>query len=55
MRFVGQTKAFEQKAPDRFFQGYIAEQNLVGMAMGLAARGKIAVASTFACFFSSVR
>jgi transketolase len=39
-------------APDRFFEGYIAEQNMAGMSMGLAARGKIPFASTFACFLS---
>ncbi len=43
---------FMQAAPQRFFEGYIAEQNMVGMAMGLAARGKIPFASTFACFLS---
>ena len=31
------TEEFENVAPNRFFQGYIAEQNIVGMAMGLAA------------------
>ena len=46
------TDEFEKAAPDRFFQGYIAEQNIVGMATGLAARGKVPFASTFACFFT---
>ena len=44
------TEEFENIAPNRFFQGYIAEQNIVGMAMGLAARGKVLVASLFSCF-----
>ncbi|HWB85787.1 MAG TPA: transketolase [Bryobacteraceae bacterium] len=44
------TEEFEKVAPDRFFQGYIAEQNMIGMAMGLAARGCVPFASTFACF-----
>jgi transketolase len=44
------TEEFENVAPNRFFQGYIAEQNIVGMAMGLAARGKVPVASLFSCF-----
>jgi transketolase len=44
------TEEFEAVAPNSFFQGYIAEQNLIGMSMGLAARGKIPVASMFACF-----
>lgn len=38
--------------PDRLFQCYIAEQNLVGVAMGLACRGKIPFASSFACFLA---
>jgi len=46
------TEDFEHAAPDRFFQMYIAEQNMVGAAMGLAAAGKIPFASTFACFFT---
>ena len=32
---------FEKVAPERFFQHYIAEQVMVGAAMGLAARGAI--------------
>ncbi|HTV65397.1 MAG TPA: transketolase, partial [Bryocella sp.] len=43
---------FMAAAPDRFFEGYIAEQDMVGMAMGFAARGKIPFASTFACFLT---
>jgi transketolase len=43
---------FAQACPDRFIQGFIAEQNLVGMAVGLAAGGKIPFASTFACFLT---
>ncbi len=46
------TEEFENAAPGRFLEGYIAEQNMVGMAMGLAARGRVAFASTFACFFT---
>ena len=38
--------------PDRFFEMYIAEQNMVGAALGLQARGQIPFASTFAAFFS---
>jgi len=44
------TEEFEKMVPDRFLEGYIAEQNIVGMAMGLAARGKVPFASLFACF-----
>ena len=38
--------------PSRLLQCYIAEQNLVGVAMGLACRGKIPFASSFACFLA---
>jgi len=42
-----------QKAyPDRLFQGYIAEQNLVSAGVGLAAQGLVPFIATFACFFS---
>ncbi|MDQ3957438.1 MAG: transketolase [Actinomycetota bacterium] len=37
-------------APDRYFQLYIAEQAMVGAAVGLQALGKIPFASTFAAF-----
>lgn len=46
------TEEFEKVAPERFFEMYIAEQNMIGAAMGLAAAGKIPFASTFACFLS---
>ncbi len=46
------TEDFEKVAPERFFEMFIAEQNMVGAAMGLAAAGKIPFASTFACFFT---
>jgi transketolase len=46
------TEEFESVAPNRFFQGYIAEQNIVGMAMGLAGRGKVPVVSLFSCFLT---
>ena len=38
--------------PDRFFEGYIAEQNIVGAGVGLGTRGKIPFVSTFAAFFT---
>ncbi len=46
------TKAsmFKKRFPDRFVQVGIAEQNLFGMAAGLALEGFIAVPSTFAAF-----
>jgi transketolase len=43
---------FAKRFPERFFQGYIAEQNMVGTALGLAACGKIPYATTFACFLT---
>ena len=43
---------FEQQHPDRFYQTYIAEQVMVGAALGLASRGAIPFPSTFACFLT---
>lgn len=47
-----QTKLFSKEYPDRFFNAGIAEQNLMTMAAGLAAEGKIPFVSTFAMFAS---
>jgi transketolase len=46
------TETFEHQHPKRFFEAYIAEQLMVGASMGLAARGAIPFAATFAAFFS---
>jgi transketolase len=46
------SERFEKAFPDRFYQNFIAEQVMVGSAMGLAARGAIPFPSTFACFFA---
>jgi transketolase len=46
------SERFEKVAPDRFYQNFIAEQVMVGAAMGLAARGAIPFPSTFACFLT---
>ena len=43
---------FEKEFPDRFYEMFIAEQVMVGAAMGLAARGAIPFPSTFACFLT---
>jgi transketolase len=43
---------FEKVAPDRFYENFIAEQVMVGAAMGLAARGAVPFPSTFACFLT---
>ena len=44
------TGIFKKKFPDRFFDCGIAESNMMGVAAGLAATGKIPFASTFAMF-----
>lgn len=41
---------FKDAYPDRFFNMGIAEQNLLGVAAGLAAAGKVPFASSFAVF-----
>jgi transketolase len=43
---------FEALHPERFYQCFIAEQAMIGAAMGLAARGAIPFPSTFAAFLS---
>lgn len=43
---------FHDAFPDRFFEMFIAEQNMVTVALGLQARGRIPFVSTFAAFFS---
>ena len=43
---------FFKKFPERSIECYIAEQNLVGVATGFGARGKVPFASTFAAFFT---
>jgi len=46
------TEKFGKKFPGRFFENFIAEQNMLGSAAGLAACGKIPFAATFAAFFT---
>jgi transketolase len=46
------SEKFEKAFPDRFYQNYIAEQVMMGAAMGLAARGALPFPSTFACFLT---
>jgi transketolase len=43
---------FANAIPARFHETFIAEQAMVGAAMGMAARGAIPFPSTFACFLS---
>src|SRR3989344_6695056 len=42
--------AFSKKFPDRFFECGVAEQNMMGIAAGLAAAGKIPFVSSYAVF-----
>ena len=46
------SEVFGDAFPDHFYQGYIAEQNLVSAGVGLAARGKVPFLDTFACFLA---
>ena len=46
------TRFFAQEFPGRFFDCGLEEQNMIGIAAGLAASGKIVFASTFAIFAS---
>jgi len=46
------TEFFAQAHPDRFFQFYIAEQQMVAAAIGMQVRGWIPFAATFAAFFT---
>nr|WP_075577195.1 transketolase C-terminal domain-containing protein [Olsenella timonensis] len=45
-----QTGKFKAAYPDRFFDCGIAEQNLMGIAAGIATTGRVSFASTFAMF-----
>ena len=47
-----EAEIFKDAYPNRFFEMFIAEQNMVGAAVGLARRGKIPFVSTFAAFLS---
>jgi len=44
---------FGKSFPDRFFQLGIAEPNMISVAAGLAAAGKIAFAATYSVFGSA--
>ena len=43
---------FKEAHPGRFFEMFIAEQNMAGAALGLSKRGKIPFVSTFAAFLT---
>ncbi len=46
------SEIFAKAHPDRFFEQYIAEQQMIGAAVGLGVRDYQPFASTFAAFFS---
>jgi transketolase len=46
------TEDFFNAFPERSFQNYIAEQNMVGMGIGLAAKGYLPFMATFAAFLT---
>ncbi len=46
------TETFEKAHPERFYQFFIAEQAMMGAAMGLAARGAVPFPTTFAAFLT---
>ncbi|MFE5483220.1 transketolase [Streptomyces sp. NPDC056527] len=46
------TEFFAKAHPERYFECWIAEQQLVGAAVGLQARGYVPYASTFAAFLT---
>ena len=46
------SEIFEGQFPQRFFEMYVAEQNMIGTAIGLSLRGKIPFVSTFAAFLT---
>lgn len=46
------SEIFDKAYPDRFFQAYIAEQNMVSVGVGLAARGFTAFVDTYSCFLT---
>lgn len=54
LRHSVQTLKFAEKYPKRAFNVGIAEQNLVGVAAGLARGGKIPFAATFAAFLTGL-
>ena len=46
------TEIFQEDFPDRFFQTYIAEQQMVATAVGMSVRGFVPFAATFAAFLA---
>ena len=46
------SEKFKEKFPERFVECFIAEQNMVGAALGLSGEGFVPFASTFGAFFA---
>ena len=46
------TEKFRDAYPDRFFQMYISEQQMIGAAVGMSVRGYVPFAATFAAFLT---
>lgn len=46
------SEIFAKAYPDRYFEMFIGEQNMAGVALGLSRRGKLPFISTFAAFFT---
>ncbi len=46
------SEIFRDRYPERFFEMFVAEQNMVGTALGLSRRGKLPFVSSFAAFLT---
>jgi transketolase len=46
------TETLQKEFPDRLVEGFIAEQNMVSLGVGMAAQGLVPFIGTFACFLS---
>lgn len=46
------SEIFKEAFPKRFFEMYLAEQNMIGAALGFSSRGKIPFVSTFGAFMT---
>jgi len=46
------SNSFAEKFPERYFEMFIAEQNMISVATGMSIRGNIPYVSTFASFLS---
>jgi transketolase len=46
------TETLQKEFPERLVEGFIAEQNMVSLGVGMAAQGLVPFIGTFACFLS---